>query len=94
MSRKRTKSERDQFLDNYFASKLQQLITMIKMSQANGRDDHVAEVFDSLMCISEEYQAVMLDKEDGYWSSVEMWNDECDQRKAVEMANQLVNRLA
>jgi len=67
---------------------------LMKMPQANSREDHVAEVFDSLMCISEEYQSVMLDKEDGYWSSVEMWNDECGQRKAVEAAKRLIDGLA
>ena len=41
-------------------------------------------VFDSLMDIADEYQAVMLeDEEENYWESIEMWDDEFKQRNAI-----------
>ena len=48
-------------------------------------------VFDSLMDIADEYQAVMLeDEEENYWESIEMWDDEFKQRNAINWVNNSV----
>jgi len=82
---------REIFLDSYFASRLQELVKLIENPQASDRNDHLSDVYDTLMRISDEYQSVMLDEEEGYWLSLELWDDECNQQKAVELAHQLVN---
>ena len=52
------------------------------------RKDHVENIFDSLMDIADEYQAVMIDDEDEqYWESIEMWDDELKQRDAIKWVN-------
>jgi len=71
-------------LDNYFLLRLQKLINKITDPESKNRKDHVENVFDSLMDIADEYQAVMLeDEEENYWESIEMWDDEFKQRNAI-----------
>jgi hypothetical protein len=78
------RSEKEEFLDNYFLLRLQKLINKITDPESKNRKDHVENVFDSLMDIADEYQAVMLeDEEENYWESIEMWDDEFKQRNAV-----------
>jgi hypothetical protein len=78
------RSEKEEFLDNYFLLRLQKLINKITDPESKNRKDHVENVFDSLMDIADEYQAVMLeDEEENYWESIEMWDDEFKQRNAI-----------
>ena len=82
------RSEKEEFLDNYFLLRLQQLISKISAPELKNRKDHVENVFDSLMDIADEYQAVMIeDEEEHYWESIEMWADELKQRNAVRWVN-------
>lgn len=81
------RSDKEQFLDKYFSDRLQSLINLITKPELEDRDEHLCQVFDIFMGISDEYESVMLDKEEGYWQSLEMWNDECDQRQALEWVN-------
>jgi len=78
-------------LDNYFLLRLQKLINKITDPESKNRKDHVENVFDSLMDIADEYQAVMLeDEEENYWESIEMWDDEFKQRNAINWVNNSV----
>ena len=82
------RSEKEEFLDNYFLLRLQQLISKIDAHELKSRKDHVENIFDSLMDIADEYQAVMLeDEEENYWESIEKWDDELKQRDAVRWVN-------
>jgi hypothetical protein len=82
------RSEREEFLDNYFLLRLQKLINKIKTPESKTRKDHVENIFDSLMDIADEYQAVMIeDEEETYWESIEMWDVELKQRNAIRWVN-------
>ena len=75
-------------MDNYFLLRLQQLMSKINTPELKNRKDHVENIFDSLMDIADEYQAVILeDEEEHYWESIEMWADELRQRNAVRWVN-------
>jgi hypothetical protein len=83
-----TRSEKEEFLDNYFLLRLQKLINKINAPESKNRKDYVENIFDSLMDIADEYQAVMVeDEEENYWESVEMWDDELKQRSAISWVN-------
>jgi hypothetical protein len=83
------KSEKEAFLDNYFLIRLQQLISKIKSPGLENRKDHVENIFDSLMDIADEYQAVIVeDEEERYWESIEMWDNELRQRNAIRWVNE------
>ena len=85
------RSEKEEFLDNYFLLRIQKLINKITDPESKNRKDHVENVFDSLMDIADEYQAVMLeDEEENYWESIEMWDDEFKQRNAINWVNNSV----
>ena len=85
------RSEKEEFLDNYFLLRLQKLINKITDPESKNRKDHVENVFDSLMDIADEYQAVMLeDEEENYWESIEMWDGEFKQRNAINWVNNSV----
>lgn len=82
------RSEREEFLDNYFLLRLQNLINKIKTPESKNRKDHIENIFDSLMDIADEYQAVIIeDEEEHYWESIEMWADELKQRNALRWVN-------
>lgn len=82
------RSEKEEFLDNYFLRRLQQLISKIDAPGLKDRKDHVENIFDSLMDIADEYQAVMLEnEEENYWDSIEKWDDELKQRNAIKWVN-------
>ena len=75
-------------MDNYFLVRLQKLISKINSPESKSRKDHVENIFDSLMDIADEYQAVMVENEDeNYWESIEMWDDELKQMNAVNWVN-------
>ena len=75
-------------MDNYFLLRLQNLINKIKTPESKNRKDHVENIFDSLMDIADEYQAVIIeDEEEHYWESIEMWTDELKQRNALRWVN-------
>jgi hypothetical protein len=83
-----SRSEKEEFLDNYFLLRLQKLINKIDTPESKNRKDHVENIFDSLMDIADEYQAVMVEsEEENYWESVEMWGDELKQRDAIRWVN-------
>ena len=83
-----TRSEKEKFLDNYFLLRLQKLINKIDAPESKNRKDHVENIFDSLMDIADEYQAVVVeDEKENYWESIEMWDDELKQRNAVSWVN-------
>jgi hypothetical protein len=85
------RSEKEEFFDNYFLLRLQKLINKIKTPELQDRKDHVENIFDSLMDIADEYQAVMVeDEEERYWESIEMWDDELKQRNAVTWVNKTI----
>jgi hypothetical protein len=87
-----TNSEKEEFLDNYFLVRLQKLINQINAPELKNRKDHVENIFDSLMDIADEYQAVVVEaEEDSYWESIEMWDDELKQRNAVSWVNERMN---
>ena len=78
-------------MDNYFLHRLQKLINKINVPELKDRKDHVENIFDSLMDIADEYQAVMVeDEEERYWESLEMWDDEVKQRDAVTWVNKTI----
>ena len=82
------RSEKEEFLDNYFLLRLQKLISRINTPELQNRKDHVENIFDSLMDIADEYQAVVVeDEKENYWESIEMWVDELKQRNAVRWVN-------
>ena len=75
-------------MDNYFLLRLQKLISRINTPELQNRKDHVENIFDSLMDIADEYQAVMVeDEEDRYWESMDLWDDEVKQRNALTWVN-------
>ncbi len=82
------KSEKEEYLDNYFRDQLQKIINKINTPESENRKDHVEYILDSLMTIADEYQAVMVEKEEGYWTSIEMWLDELQQRTALNWVNE------
>jgi hypothetical protein len=83
------RSEKEEFLDNYFLLRLQKLINKINAPEPKDRKDHVENIFDSLMDIADEYQAVVVEDEaENYWESMEMWDDELKQRNAVSFVTQ------
>ena len=86
------RSEKDEFLDNYFLEQLEKLIKKINNPQLNNRKDHVEDILDLLMSIADEYQAVMVEQEEGYWDSIETWYDEFRQRTAVNWVNSTINK--
>jgi hypothetical protein len=87
------RSEKEEFLDNYFLLRLQQLISKINVSELKSRKEHVEDIFDSLMDIADEYQAVMIEEEnEHYWESIEMWTDELKQRNAVRWVNDAIQQ--
>jgi len=64
------------------------LISRINTPELQNRKDHVENIFDSLMDIADEYQAVMVeDEEDRYWESMDLWDDEVKQRNALTWVN-------
>ena len=82
------RSEKEEFLDNYFLLRLQQLMSKINAPELKNRKDHVENIYESLMDMADEYQAVMIeDEEEQYWGSIEMWDDELKQKNAVRWAN-------
>ena len=82
------RSEKQEFLDNYFLLRLQKLIHKIKTPDSENRKDHIENIFDSLMDIADEYQAVVIeDEEEHYWESIEMWSGELEQRNAIRWVN-------
>ena len=82
------RSEKEEFLDNYFLLRLQQLMSKINAPELKNRKDHVENIYDSLMDIADEYQAVMVeDEEDRYWESMDLWDDEVKQRNALTWVN-------
>jgi hypothetical protein len=84
------RSEKEEFLDNYFLLRLQQLINKISVPEFKNRKDHVENIFESLMDIADEYQAVIVEDEDeNYWESVEMWDSELKQRDAIKWVNDM-----
>ena len=86
------RSEKEEFLDNYFVDQLQKIINRINDPGLENRKDHVEYILDSLMSIADEYQAVMSEEEDAYWDSIEMWNDELQQRKALEWIHESMKK--
>ena len=44
------------------------------------------------MSIADEYQAVMAEEEEGYWDSIEKWNDEFQQREALNWVNESIKK--
>ena len=80
-------------MDNYFLDRLQKLISKINAPESKNRKEHVENIFDSLMDIADEYQAVILEnEEERYWESIEMWDDELKQRKAVSWVNEKMKK--
>jgi len=86
------RTEKDEFLDNYFLEQLEKLIKRINNPQLNNRKDHVEDILDLLMSIADEYQAVMVEQEEGYWDSIETWYDELRQRTALNWVNSTINK--
>jgi hypothetical protein len=87
------RSEKEEFLDNYFLLRLQKLINKINVPESKNRKDHVENILDSLMDIADEYQAVVVEaEEESYWESIEMWDDELRQRNAVSWVNENTNK--
>jgi len=87
------RSEKEEFLDNYFLIRLQQLISKINSPGLENRKDHVENIFDSLMDIADEYQAVIVeDEEERYWESMEMWDNELKQRDAIRWVNESLQK--
>lgn len=85
------RSEKEEFLDNYFLARLRDLMARIGTPELKNREDHVEYILDSLMGIADEYQAVMVENEREYWDSIETWNDEFEQRIAVDWVNEQIN---
>ncbi|HMG66407.1 MAG TPA: hypothetical protein VK588_01940 [Chitinophagaceae bacterium] len=91
-SNKFKRSEKEKFLDNYFMEQLQKIISRISNPELENRKDHLDSVYDSLMSIADEYQAVMVDEEEGYWDSIEMWHEEDNQLGALKWVNETINK--
>jgi len=84
------RSEKEEFLDNYFLLRLQQLISKINTPELMNRKNHVESIFESLMDIADEYQAVIVEgEEETYWESIEMWDSELQQRNAIRWAHDM-----
>ena len=86
------RSEKEEFLDNYFRDQLQKIINRINIPEMKNRKEHLDCVLDSLMAIADEYQAVMVEEEEGYWDSIEMWYDEQRQREALNWVNESIKK--
>jgi len=86
------RSEKEEFLDNYFVNQLQKIISRINIPELKNRKDHVEYILDSLMSIADAYQAVMAEEEEGYWDSIEKWNDEFQQREALNWVNESIKK--
>ena len=85
------RSEKEEFLDNYFLLRLQQLVSKINAPGLVSRKDHVENIFDSLMDLADEYQAVMVEnEEERYWESIDMWDNELKQRDAITWVNNTI----
>ncbi len=85
------RSEKEQFLDQYFQTRLRGLIEKISNTDLASRRKHQDEILDLMMNLAEEYQAVMIEKEDDYWESIEMWKDELSQRLAIEWVHKALD---
>ncbi len=60
----------------------------INSPESKDRKDHIENIFESLMDIADEYQAVMIEaEEEKYWESIEMWDSELKQRNAIRWVN-------
>jgi len=92
VSQNTNSSEKETFLDDYFADQLLGVIARINNPILNNRLDHLESVLDQLLAIADEYQAVMLEHEQGYWQSIEKWNDESRQRAALKWVNEHVKK--
>ena len=86
------RSEKEEFLDNYFLDRLQKIMDQINNPALNNRKDHVEYILDLLLGISDEYQAGIVENEEGYWDSIEMWYDEFRQRNALKWVNESINK--
>ena len=85
------RSEKEQFLDHYFQTRLRHLIEKISEPDLVSRRKHQDEILDLMMNLAEEYQAVMIEREGDYWESIEMWKDEISQRLAIEWVNKTLD---
>ena len=85
------RTDKEKFLDKYFSDQLLQIVDKINDPQLNNRKKHLDAILDVLMSIADEYQAVMIEEEEGYWYSLEKWHDECQQREALEWVNDKIN---
>ena len=86
------RSEKEEFLDNYFLDQLQKIMNHIDNPALKNRKDHVEYILDLLLGISDEYQSVMVENEKGYWDSIEMWYDEFRHRNALKWVNESINK--
>jgi hypothetical protein len=86
------RSEKEEFLDRYFYDKLVQLITTIDNPSVEDRREHIETVLDNLFSIADEYQAVMIEKEESYWDSIEEWNDKCRQEAAIKWIKETLHQ--
>jgi len=86
------RSEKEEFLDNYFLDQLQKIMNQINNPALKNRKDQVEYILDLLLGISDEYQSVMVENEEGYWDSIEMWYDEFRQRNALKWVNESINK--
>lgn len=85
-------SDKEAFLDDYFADQLLSIIVRINNPELKNRREHVESILDQLLSIADEYQAVMIEKEQGYWQSIENWNDESKQRAALSWIKDFVKK--
>jgi hypothetical protein len=88
------RTPKEQFLDAYFADQVQELVRKMNDPELEDRQAHLEYILDLLMSIADEYQAVMLDNEDGYWRSSESWNEESQQRTALDWVNKRIGGTA
>ncbi|HEY2720236.1 MAG TPA: hypothetical protein VGI82_00840, partial [Chitinophagaceae bacterium] len=68
------------------------LLSKIGNPEKANRKEHLEYILDLLMNIGDEYQAVMLEKEEAYWDSIEMWHDEFQQRAALKWVTDSINK--
>ena len=86
------RTEREEFLDNYFSEQLQKIISRINTPEPGSRTDRQNNILDHLLSLADEYQAVMIEGEQGYWYSIETWKDEYQQRLALTWVNNALNK--
>lgn len=86
------RSEKEEFLDRYFYKRLVQLIIAIDNPAVQNRREHVESILDDLLAIADEYQAVMIEEEKGYWDSVEAWDDRCRQEAAIKWIEETMQK--